>query len=366
MAPAKILLTGATGYIGGSVLTQLLASRAPALEKIQFSCLVRRQEQADLLTSTYGDRVVPILFKDLDDSETIIKVASEHDIVINTTIGNHAESARSLVLGLEKRKATTGKDVFMLHTSGTSNMADQPISKVYVEKDPEHVFSDRDDIYTYEHARNAKQPYHQRTAELGVIDQGLKSGVKTLVIMSPLIYGLGTGLVNRTTIQVPLYMRSTLASGQAIVVGDGKGVWDHVHIEDLARLYEIVVVKMIEGGQGLPFGKQGIMFSGAGRHSWAEVARQVAQAAYDAGAIKSAEVKSVTLEEGAKALTGGKELIVELGFSSNSRTRADVAQSLGWKPEKTEEDFKKHFREEVDAVIKAGEHARGVIVQSRV
>ena len=352
MATAKVLLTGATGYIGGSVLTQLLSSKAPVLKDTPISCLVRRQEQADLLTSTYGDRVSPILFKDLDDSETIIKVASEHDIVINTTVGFHAESARSLVLGLEKRKATTGKDVFMLHTSGTSNMADQPISKAYLEKDPDHVFSDRDDIYSYEHGRNAKQPYPQRTSELGVVDQGLKSGVKTLVIMSPLIYGLGTGLGNRTTVQVPLYIRSALSSGQAVMVGDGRGVWDHVQIADLARLYEIVLVKMIKGGQGLPFGKQGIMFSGAGRHSWGEVANEVAQAAYDAGAIKSTEVKSVTLEEGAKALTGGNELLVELGFSSNSRTRADIAQSLGWKPEKTDEDFKKHFREEVDAIIK--------------
>jgi nucleoside-diphosphate-sugar epimerase len=351
MATTKVLLTGATGYIGGSVLTQLLASDAPALKGVPISCLVRRQEQADLLSSTYGSRVNPILFKDLDDSETIIKVASEHDIAINTTLGFHPESARSIVLGLEKRKAATGKDVFMLHTSGTSNLADQPISKAYLEKDAERIFSDREDIYSYEHARNATTPYAQRTSELGVIDQGLQSGVKTLVIMSPLIYGLGTGLGNKFTIQVPLYVKTTLSFGHGVVIGDGKGVWDHVHVVDLARLYELVVVRMIEGGRGLPFGKQGIIFSAAGRHSWAQVAKEVAQAAYDAGAIKSAEVKSVTLAEGAKALTGGNEVVAELGLSSNSRTRADFAQSLGWKPEKTEEDFRKHFREEVDAII---------------
>ena len=50
------------------------------------------------------------------------------------------------------------------------------------------------------------------------------------------------------------------------MVGDGKGVWDHVHIADLARLYEIVLLTMIDGGKGLPFGKQGIIFSAAGRH----------------------------------------------------------------------------------------------------
>jgi hypothetical protein len=291
------------------------------------------------------------LFADLDDSETIIKVAAEHDIVINTTLGYHPESARSLVLGLEKRKAATGKQTYMIHTSGTSNLADQPVSKAYLEKDTERVFSDLDDIYSYEYMRNAKQPYPQRTSELGVVGQGLESGVATLVIMSPTIYGLGTGLGNKLTIQVPTYIRSTLASGQAVMVGDGKGIWDHVHIDDLAKLYEIVLLKIIEGGKGLPFGKQGIIFSAAGRHSWGEVAREVAQAAYQAGGIKSPDVKSVSVEEGAKALTGGNELIVELAFSSNSRTRADVAHSLGWKPEKTEEDWRKHFKMEVDAIV---------------
>ena len=185
MAAPKVLLTGSSGYIGGSILTQLLESRDPNIKDITISCLVRRQEQADLLSSTYGERVNPVLFADLDDSETIIDVASKHDIVINTTLGYHPGSAASLVLGLAKQKATTGKDVFMLHTSGTSNLADQPVSKKYLEKDPDRVFSDHDDIYAYEHERNAMQPYGQRTSELGVIDEGMKSGVKTLVIMSP-------------------------------------------------------------------------------------------------------------------------------------------------------------------------------------
>lgn len=351
MAAPKILLTGATGYIGGSVLTQLLTSKEPALQNVPISCLVRRQEQFELLLSTYGKRVNPVLFADLDDSETIIKVAAEHDIVINTTIGYHVESARSLVQGLEKRKAVTRKPVFMIHTSGTSNLADQPISKKFLEADPERVFSDHDDIYSYEHVRNAKQPYPQRTSELGVVDQGLQSGVSTLVIMSPTIYGLGSGLGNKLTIQVPLYIRSTLASGQAIMVGEGKGVWDHVHIDDLAKLYEIVLLRIIEGGKGLPFGKQGIIFSAAGRHSWGEVAHEVAQASYLAGGIKSLDVMSVSLEEGAKVLTGGNELLVELGFSSNSKTEADVAQSLCWKPVKTQEDWHNHFRHEVDAIL---------------
>lgn len=138
------------------------------------------------LRNYYGSRVHPILYQDLDDIERTIEVASQHDIIINTTLGFHPQSAAALVHGLAKRKQRTGHDVYMIHTSGTSNLADRPISRKFVEANPDRVFDDAtDDIYSYEKSRNENEAYAQRTSELGVIDAGLESGVKTIVIMSP-------------------------------------------------------------------------------------------------------------------------------------------------------------------------------------
>lgn len=344
-SPPKILLTGATGYIGGSVLTQLISSTHPSIKNSSITVLVRGQEKAQTLASQHQGRVHTVLFNDLDDTDRIIEVANDHDIVINTLVGFHAPSAAALIKGLGKRKKTTGKDVFMIHTSGTSNLADQPISGTYAE---ERVFSDRDtDIYEYETKRNDAQPYGQRTAELGVIDAGLENGVKTLVIMSPTIYGRGTGSFNCLTIQIPMFIRSTLSSGQAVMIGDGRGVWDHVHIEDLARLYELALVEILAGGKNVPFGKEGIIFSGNGRHTWGSVAQGVADAAYALGKIKSKQVQSASLAEGATWF-GLDELMIELGFASNSRTVSDVGRSWGWQPVKGEEDWQKHFKEEME------------------
>ena len=345
----KILLTGATGYVGGSILSHLLSSTDPALKSMTISCLVRRQDQADTLSNIYGNRVFPLLFEDLDDTPGIIEVSSQHDIIINTTLGSHAASSKAYVQGLAKRKIETHQHVFMIHTSGTSNLADHPITGKY--SDGYHVFSDHDNIYAYEHKRNVLQPYDQRTSELGVIDEGGKTGVKTLVIMSPLIYGLGTGKFNRLTIQVPSYIRGTLSLRHGLVIGDGKGEWDHVHIDDLVRLYELVLLKMMNGGKDLPFGESGIIFSEAGRHTWGEVAKLVAEAAYAEGKIKSPEVKSVSLKVGARVLAGRDELMAELWFASNSRTRGDVSRELGWRPVKGQEDWKGYFKEEVRAIV---------------
>jgi hypothetical protein len=64
--------------------------------------------------------------------------------------------------------------------------------------------------------REAQNPYLQRTAELGIVDIGLELGVKTLVIMSPTIYGIGTGLFNKTSVQIPSYIAAVLDHGSRL------------------------------------------------------------------------------------------------------------------------------------------------------
>ena len=353
----KILLTGATGYIGGSILTHLLNSTSPTLKSATITCLVRGQDRVTTLSSKYSDRVNPVIYKDLDDLKTTTAVAAEHDLVINTTLGYHPASPQALVRGLAQRKASTGRDVWIIHTSGTSNLADQPITKEWVEKVPDRNFDDaKDDVYSYEKEREALHPYLQRTSELGVIDAGLELGVKTLIIMSPLIFGQGTGLFNNISIQLPTYIQAVLDHGRAVVVKPGEGEWDHVHIEDLAELYNIAAVDVLEnGGKGLPSGKEGIIFSANGRHSWMEVAQRVGEACYEEGKIKEKQVESLGLTEAAQVLKmmgQVNEEMVELGLSSNARTVSTIARKLGWKPTRGEEAWKKGFRDDVQGVLK--------------
>ncbi|KAI1398858.1 NAD dependent epimerase/dehydratase family protein [Hypoxylon fuscum] len=355
---SQILLTGATGYIGGTILTYLLNSSSPALKAATISCLVRGTDRAAKLTSAYGARVRPIVYKDLDDLEATTAAAAQHDLVINTTLGWHDGSVQALLRGLEQRKASTGRDVWMIQTSGTSNVGDRPISRAWVEPEGREFDDAKDDVYGYEKDREVREsPYAQRTVELGVVDTGLKLGVKTLVIMSPTIFGRGTGLFNQVSIQIPAYIRSLLRNGRAVVVGEGKGVWDHVHVEDLADLYVIIVRQMLEkGGEGVPTGKKGIIFSGNGRHSWLDVSQGVADACYEKGKLADRKVQSITLAEGTKALNlsmDGQESehFVEMSFASNSRTVSSVGRKLGWNPTRGEEAWKRGFREDVEGVL---------------
>jgi nucleoside-diphosphate-sugar epimerase len=215
-----------------------------------------------------------------------------------------------------------------------------------------------DDVYSVEKMLEAEAPYSQRTTELAVIDTGLEQGVKTLSIMSPIIYGNGTGLFNKTSIQTA-YLGAVLKQQQARVVGPGTSIWNHVHVEDLAGLSALVLREILEnGGEKVPTGKNGIVFSGTGEHTWKEYTTDQAEACYAEGLIPSPKVEHVSLEEGARliaphmdfmaaiqSIDKGKE-IVEVGFASNGHTIATVGRKLGWAPQKGEDVWKAAFRED--------------------
>jgi nucleoside-diphosphate-sugar epimerase len=200
----------------------------------------------------------------------------------------------------------------LFQTTGTSNLGDQPITGKYHES---RIFSDNDNIYSYLKDREAKQVYAQRTTDLVAIDTGLAAKVPTTLLMSPTIYGIGSGLFNKLSIQVPTVIRAGLKYGQVDIIGEGNGVWDYVHISDLTKLYEIVLNRVLNG-EKVPTGEKGILFTGTGRFQWKDLSKGVADALYEIGAVKKSEVKKVTLDEAAPRLSGGLELHAELGYAS--------------------------------------------------
>jgi len=132
--------------------------------------------------------------------------------------------------------------------------------------------------------------------------------------MSPTIYGVGTGLFNKLSIQVPTLIRSAIKAGRSEVLGEGSGQWDYVHVADLVTLYTLLL-KRVLAGEEIPTGKKGIIFSSAGRYKWLDLAKGIASALFSLGAIKTEEVSHIDVSEAAK-WSGGLTLNAELGFAS--------------------------------------------------
>ncbi|RYP56244.1 hypothetical protein DL771_012031 [Monosporascus sp. 5C6A] len=343
----KVLLTGSTGYIGGSVLSTLLASKSPAIEHISLSALVRGEGKARLLKEA-GVNVE--LFEDLDQTERLENIAGNYDIVIQCVLGTHAASAVALIRGLGRRLNNTGRQTYYIHTSGASNVAVLPSSENYLES---HVLSDKDNIHAYEKYRESLHPYAQRATEIAVVETGLATGVRTTVIMPPTIYGIGSGYFNRLSIQIPNVIRTALDRGRAFRVGDHIATWSHAHINDLVTFYEMVLARIVEGKE-VPHGEKGILFTDGGEFAWTELYEGVAKALKKRGKIDTEELQTLSLKEAAEIFTGGDEYSVEAGFASNVKTRGDIGREWGWEPRKTHSDFLNTFEVEADAVIEEG------------
>jgi nucleoside-diphosphate-sugar epimerase len=172
------------------------------------------------------------------------------------------------------------------------------------------TFSDEEDIYSYEKYRESFEGHPQRATDIAVIERGEQLGVRTHVVMAPTIFGLGTGPFNRFSVQLPYMIGAALKTGGCIVAKDGKTVWSHVHVEDVADLF-LTLLRGVEQGQEMPHGRKGIYFCESGEHTHLEMSQRLAKAGKELGVLATDHVEPVSLEEAANqwmfGLVGGAE-----------------------------------------------------------
>jgi nucleoside-diphosphate-sugar epimerase len=110
----SVLITGASGYLGGSLLAQLHRTSLPP--HATFYALVRSDHQA---SEVKKKDFVP-LFLDFSDENTVTKSIVDANISIIFFLIDALNSTHQipLIKALGEVKKQTGRDVHFLHTSG--------------------------------------------------------------------------------------------------------------------------------------------------------------------------------------------------------------------------------------------------------
>jgi nucleoside-diphosphate-sugar epimerase len=283
----RVFVTGASGYIGGSIAARLLAAGHVVRG------LVRSEAKAGRLRAS-GIEPVP---GSLDDAALLRAEAAAADAVVNAASSDHAGAARALMDGLEG----TGRP--FLHTSGTSIVADdaqgEPSDRVFTEDTP----------FTPPPLRAARVALDQE------IRAAAGRGIRTVVLCNGLIYGRGLGL-HADSVQVPSLIELAKAAGVPRHIGRGRNVWSNVHIADVAELY----LRALEAAEPGAF-----FFVENGAASFREMAQAIGRML---GLGERTEPWPI---EAAVALWG--ESMARYTMGSNSRVRADRARDrLGWRP----------------------------------
>ncbi|KIV84582.1 hypothetical protein PV11_00355 [Exophiala sideris] len=339
MSSLTILLTGASGYIGGAVLAKLLSS---GYDASKISALVRSHEHAQIVQKL---GINSVLFEGLHDLGVIKREASNNDIVISCASAMDLPSCIALVEGLGERKAKYGKDVYYIHTSGTSNFGDHP----YTGKPNLEVRGDKDDNFSWE--KENAETWIIRKVDVAITEAGIRLGVKTAIVNPPLIYGTGEGPINQRSLQVPTLIKMSLGFKQAIVLGEGSGIWTVVHIADVAKIYSLLVQRIVDG-KAIEFGKQGYYFVETGEVTWLDISKAIARSGHTQGLFPTAEVKEVSPVDFASALNISflNAHMVEVIWGSNSRIKGVKSREIGWQPDIPATDFVASVEDEVRIV----------------
>ena len=286
----KVFLTGASGYIGGSLAFALLSKGH------EVRGLTRSEKSAHEMEAL---GMVPVL-GDLDNLDILKSEAFRADAVINTANADHLEAVLALLDGL------TGTHQKIIHTSGSSIIGDDArgnqLSPAIFTEDTPLIVDAR------------KQA--RRNIDLKVLEAA-STGIQSCVIIPSLIYGYGLGL-QKNSIQVPFLVRNAIENNSVQIVGQGLNAWSNIHIEDLVNLYLLAL-------ENAPAGS--FYFAENGEATFLEIAQSI-----------STRLSISTIEHLPAATAADRWGMARALFSlgSNSRVRAVRARiELNWKPKHT-------------------------------
>ncbi|KAF9530876.1 hypothetical protein CPB83DRAFT_809745 [Crepidotus variabilis] len=339
----KVLFTGATGYIGGTVLKHFL--NYTEFSSYEITALIRSSEKAANLEKL-GIRATVGSYNDATFTESL---SAEADIVISAADADNVPAIRAILAGLKKRHTATGILPVIIHTSGTGVVGDNAAG----DRASDFVY---DDTKVEELDALSDTAIH-RPVDLTLINADKEGYVKSYIILPSAVYGSASGILLDKGIQKPhssdliAYLgNAAVARGQSGVVGEGKNIWPNIHVEDNAELY-IAVLDAIRKGADIGHGREGYYFAENGEHSFYEVARAIGEVLVSLGISSNPEPTTFTREELSKYL--GVDIATEGSslFGINARCRGTRGRAIGWKPRYNKADFLACVKPDIEGLV---------------
>lgn len=270
----KVLVTGATGYVGGGVVRALREAGHDVHALV-------RDERRVLVPG-----VRPAV-GDLADAASLTSAAEGVDGVIHTAASKEDRDGELDALVAEAfLRALAGSGRFYIHTNGTWVLGDTGGAAAGEEApfDPPAIVA-------------------WRPAVEAAVRAGAARDVRTVVVRPSVVFGAGGGYV-------PQVLDPT--GGVVRYFGDGSNRWSAVHVDDLGDLYRLAAERAPAGS----------VYNAVAD---VVVAREAAQAAADAAGVRAEPWSPAEAEE---VWGGAVEAFLLDHVVSADRARRE----LGWTP----------------------------------
>lgn len=283
----KILITGITGYIGGSIAKKLLE------RNYEVTGLVRNESHVQELESLGIKTVVGNIH-----NEDLIKtaVAGVDAVIHNADSADDAYAVDNFIKALE------GSHKTFIFTSGSAIFGGKENGRR------------SDFVYREDYPLTPRLEMASRVLINNYVLQSVQKDIRSIVIVPTMVYGEGLG-IKKDSIQIPALINFSQKKGHGVYFGEGENIWSNLHIEDLADLYVLALEKAKEGS---------IYYAENGASSLKNIAEIISKK-YHLQPARSLGIQDAVDNFGP---AGGY-----FGFASNSICSADKARTeLGWKP----------------------------------
>ena len=223
----RVFVTGATGWVGGAVVADLIAAGHEVLG------LTRSEAGAEALKAAGAQAH----FGALSDLDSLKSGAAQTDGVIHTAFNHdfsrfmdNCEEDRLAIEALGS--ALEGSDRPLITSSGLANLA------------PGRLAMETD-------SAAAASPRKSESAALALAERGVRA---SFVRLAPTVHGHGDhGFV-------PSLIQLAREKGASVYIGEGLNRWPAVHRLDAARVYRLALEKGVEHGPFHAAAEEGVPF----------------------------------------------------------------------------------------------------------
>jgi nucleoside-diphosphate-sugar epimerase len=288
----KVFVTGATGFLGGSVSARLVAAGHEVLGLTRDASKAGELRRRGVEPVTGGLRAARLLHD----------AASRADAVVNAADSDDLEAVRTLI------RALAGSGKTLIHSSGASIAGAAGAGGVPTSAAVDETIMDRGSSW---------QPVPEKAGRVRVDRTVLAAagqGIRTAVFCNVGMYGDGRGL-KQDSFQIPAYLSQARKSGVVRYAGAGENIATFCHIDDVCELYCLALDRVPPGSFYFPENGHATM-------------REVAQALADSlacGPAQPWDIDSAISE-------WGYELAVH-GLASSVHVRGTRARrDLRWNP----------------------------------
>ncbi|KAF7531915.1 hypothetical protein G7054_g8439 [Neopestalotiopsis clavispora] len=317
--PHCIFLTGATGFVGGTILSCLLKAHP----SVRVKALVREESAAKELQSVYAN-LTPII-GELSSLSLLTSTAAEVDFVIHAS-GDNVPAVCAMIDGLASRATTTASPKpRLISLTGPRSLIDlsKPITGNL--RASSRPWSDVTDAHTI---LNVPEDRMHAGADQAIVAHSIAKGVGTMLVSPGQLWGRGKGPLKKES-NAAFYYAAVKSRGRAFVIGEGTATWSWTSVGDLGDAVVFLMDKALKSGgerRGqVGVNRDGYYFVRTGDLSMVERAKAVSER------LGLGEVESISVDAAREIHPFGPIM-----WGCGERTRSDKLHELGWTPKETD------------------------------